>query len=98
MNGDVYRFVYNNVPRGNEIEHSTVPPAPNGSNPKSFKALTQKSEKIENESQYFSFQFKKDLVKSHNNNNNATKRSKKSNGRDERNLSIKMGTSLSRRE
>jgi hypothetical protein len=48
MNGDVYRFVYNNVPRGNEPEHSSVPPAPNGSNPKSFKALTQKSEKTEN--------------------------------------------------
>lgn len=32
---------------------------------------SSQSEKIENESQYFSFQFKKDLVKSHNNNNNA---------------------------
>ena len=42
MNGDVYRFVYNNVTRGNEIEHSTVPPAPNGSNPKSHKALVEK--------------------------------------------------------
>jgi hypothetical protein len=40
MNGDVYKFVYNNVPRGNEPDHSTVAPAPNGSNPKSFKALT----------------------------------------------------------
>jgi hypothetical protein len=42
MNSDVYRFVYNNVPRGNEIEHSSVPPAPNGSNPKSHKALVEK--------------------------------------------------------
>jgi hypothetical protein len=39
MNGDVYRFVYNNVPRGNEPEHSSTPPLPNGSNPKSHKAL-----------------------------------------------------------
>jgi hypothetical protein len=39
MNSDVYRFVYNNVPRDNEPEHAKVAPAPNGSNPKSFKAL-----------------------------------------------------------
>ena len=39
MNSDVYRFTYNNVPRGNEPEHSNTAPLPNGSNPKSFKAL-----------------------------------------------------------
>ena len=39
MNGDVYKFVYNNVPRGNEPDHSTVAPLPNGSNPKAHKAL-----------------------------------------------------------
>ena len=44
MNSDVYRFVYNNVPRGNEPEHSKVAPLPNGSAPKSFKALNQKTE------------------------------------------------------
>ena len=41
MNGDVYKFVYNNVPRGNETEHSSEPPALNGSNPKSHKALVE---------------------------------------------------------
>jgi len=46
MNGDVYRFVYNNVERTNQDPKPDSPPLPNGSNPKAHKpkALAQKSE------------------------------------------------------
>jgi hypothetical protein len=39
MNGDVYRFVYNNVERTNQDPKPDSPPLPNGSNPKAHKSF-----------------------------------------------------------